>query len=316
MTEPFTCPPEHKHAAVSTCYQRHGCRCAPCRVATMKARSRRRKDVAFGRYDAVSRFVPAGPARAHVLELLKQRMTLNQIGHLAGITPHVVGVLVGTDNPPRKIIRTNADKLLAVTPKLHTLPDTGFVPATGTTRRIQALMVMGWSMTQQAALAGSHRGCFVRFLTVDRVTAATHRKTKAIYDELWDLAPDPQTTGEKSSVARTKAYAARRGWLPPMAWDDMDTDITPPDPTAAHDLDDESDRDSGDQVLVEMAIAGSNVLLTSRQREEAVTRLNARRLNDGEIANLLHVDKRTVLRIRQRLTLPAAVGPDKQPIAA
>lgn len=31
-TRVFFCPPEHRHGGALTCYQRHGCRCDPCRV--------------------------------------------------------------------------------------------------------------------------------------------------------------------------------------------------------------------------------------------------------------------------------------------
>lgn len=317
MTATDLCPTEHKHEAASTCYQRHGCRCAPCRVATMRTRLRRRKDIAFGRYDQVSYHVPADPARAHVVALLNRGMNVHQIGYLAGITPHVVGVLIDPEQQPKRICRSNSDKLLAVRHDLDALPDVAFVDATPTARRIQALMVIGWSMNQQSRLSGSTHGDFPRFLVADRVTAATHRKVKAVYDELWNLVPEATTNGEKSALARTKNFAARHGWLPPMAWDDIDTDVAPPNPAEVDlDAEDADEESHVDEILIELAMTGEPVRLTYAQRCEATLRLNSRGLADPAIAAVLHIDKRTVLRIRQHLDLRAAVGADKQPIAA
>lgn len=39
MSEPFICPPEHKHVETYTCYKDHGCRCSPC-VEKSRARHR------------------------------------------------------------------------------------------------------------------------------------------------------------------------------------------------------------------------------------------------------------------------------------
>ena len=181
------------------------------------------------------------------------------------------------------------------------------VDSMGTRRRIQALQAIGWSQPKIAALLGvrvrSWPWMASPHLLVER---ATRDRVAALYEQLWNQPAPRDTPHNRQSDTRSRNLAAARGWLPPAAWDDIDTD---PEPPAV-----DRDLDYVDDAAVELAIAGVQVPLTVADRCAAVTILNRRHLNDHEIAALLHLDPRSVLRIRARLQLPAAVGADRQPI--
>jgi hypothetical protein len=58
------------------------------------------------------------------------------------------------------------------------------------------------------------------------VSGATTRRVRDLYDDLWDQPPPQSTWGERISAAKARGHAARRGWPPPLAWDDDTIDHT------------------------------------------------------------------------------------------
>lgn len=193
----------------------------------------------------------------------------------------------------------------------HTGRLNSIVPATGTRRRIQALMTLGWS---QAALA-AHLGCRQQLLSDalqgDNVRRTTRDRIATAYEPLSVRRPPADTTGQRMSVNRTIALATRRGWAGPFDWDDIDNDPTPATALAAED-----DIDDVDVVAVELALGGSRVHLTTEERRLAVVQLHGRHHSDQQIAVLLGCSDKTIIRDRNHLGLPAAVGQDRRPIAA
>lgn len=93
-------------------------------------------------------------------------------------------------------------------------------PALGTQRRIQALAALGWRMADIANAAGYTRGheAVTRLLRVPTVQRKTADRIATAYDQLSGK-PGP------SNVVRTNAQ--KRGWAPPLAWDDIDNDPAP-----------------------------------------------------------------------------------------
>ena len=93
--------------------------------------------------------------------------------------------------------------------------------ATGTRRRIQALMRCGWSMSLLATRLGQPRQVLRAKLHVrGRVTPATAAAVRALYDELWDRPPPAGTRFERRAATMARRYATERGWVPPLAWDE------------------------------------------------------------------------------------------------
>lgn len=173
------------------------------------------------------------------------------------------------------------------------------VPATGTRRRIQALMTVGWSQSALSHHIGHRQTRISEWLRADTVRGSTHHRVAAVYEELSDTIPDTTTTRQRMSVNRTRALAARNGWARPIDWDDIDNDPAPPTAEPA--------RDAVDDVAVLLATEGQQVCLNPSERRQVVGRLHARGYNDTDIARFAMCTTRQVLRIRAELGLLANV---------
>lgn len=89
------------------------------------------------------------------------------------------------------------------------------IPALGTQRRIRALMALGWTSGDIANRCGWTTPQAVTVLLSGRryVYRSTAEKIAAVYDQL-SMTPGPST--------RNWREAARKGWPPPLAWDNID----------------------------------------------------------------------------------------------
>jgi hypothetical protein len=134
-------------------------------------------------------------------------------------------LLYGYRGETAKTIRSGtSETLLAFNPRLprehRQGTSTANVDATGSHRRLQALVALGFSLRMLADYSGYGRGYFKAILARDQIRENTAQAITELYDKLWDKKPIPVTTAEKHSVTKAKQIAAAKGWLPPMAWDD------------------------------------------------------------------------------------------------
>ncbi len=85
----------------------------------------------------------------------------------------------------------------------------------GAVRRLQALMTLGWPRRVLAEEAGYKGDVFSLVLNGRRqtLTLATHQRIADLYERLC------MTPGPSSS---TRIRAAKKGWAPPLAWNDID----------------------------------------------------------------------------------------------
>lgn len=94
------------------------------------------------------------------------------------------------------------------------------------TRRLQALAALGYN-DQRLARELDVDGAWVRRVllgeTGDVARLATLRKVSEVYDRL------SGTPAQGRWVNYAKRRAARHGWVPPLAWDDIDNDPNPAD---------------------------------------------------------------------------------------
>lgn len=165
------------------------------------------------------------------------------------------------------------------------------IDGTGTRRRLQGLAYMGWSrpligarlgITKQAVADLDRPGRPVRRDTANRIAR--------LYDEL-HMAPGPS-----SAVA---ALARKRGYQPPLAWDNID------DPTETPHRPTMRDSDIIDEVVVWRMTQGHRVdTPTPAERVEATRRLAYLGHSDPEISQALHIETRSVLRIRAQHGIP------------
>lgn len=169
------------------------------------------------------------------------------------------------------------------------------VDATGTRRRIQALMCLGWSQSEISRRTGIRQARLSAHLHTPHVTKSSRDRISRVYDTLCLQIPPTETTSQRISVNRTLALARRNKWAAPLAWDDIDNDPAPATVERTDEI---------DHVAVDRAIAGEKIHLTSAERRAAVTILHNRRYGGPLIAETLHCNEKTVNRIRHELGLP------------
>lgn len=206
-----------------------GCRCRPCRDAqTERLRAYRRRK-ALERWGAAEPvMVDADPVRAHVRALMEAGIGWEHVAQLAGVTASSVSRLLygnasSAEPPSRRMYRATANKLLAVSYDTP-LADGSRLDATGTRRRLQALVAVGYPGSELMRRIGKLPINWSYLLKRERVTAATARAVAALYDELWDQ-PPPEATDRQRAIATAARNRARaRGWPPPMAWNDGSID--------------------------------------------------------------------------------------------
>lgn len=225
MSDRYSCPADHKHAAASTCYIVHKCRCFACCLATSERARRREREKAAGTY--VSPLVDAGPVREHVQLLLASGLGWKRVAAVAGVGNTAVAQLIS---------RRTAEALLAVQPSLELLGDTALVPAKPYARRLQALVAIGWSQSKLARALGMTPANFRILREYERdqarrrrrgtfIYASTARAIVELYERLSFRVPAQPTKAERIAYLRSVSYARQRGWPVPMDWAAADDDF-------------------------------------------------------------------------------------------
>jgi hypothetical protein len=197
-----------------------------------------RKAKLYNRFE--NKFVDCQPVREHVQTLLDQGWGFRTIAAVSGVRLGQIQQLINGRSPsemnqryPRpqhltRILKTNADKLLAVRYDMAKSPGGALTASKGTQRRIQALVANGYSLAWQAEQIGWVVQNFVGLLKKDQLQVNTAK----LVDELFQKYAYKRRIGEtkelKYSITRALNNAARNGWVTAAAWDDIDTDIAPP----------------------------------------------------------------------------------------
>lgn len=172
----------------------------------------RKRQVAYGRWDV--RTDPE-PARAHLKALLAQGMTGRRVAEATGLAQRTI-----TDiNTGRyaTIATQTANLILNCHPNvpLERLSPNQKVDATGTIRRLQALMAMGWPGGKISAELGWRNEQLQRTRAGGhtQVTARTAIRVRDLYDRLWNI---------DGGDTRSRNTAIRKGWALPLEWDNID----------------------------------------------------------------------------------------------
>lgn len=204
-------------------YVKDKCHCAECKAANTAyhaAWSRRNLERQWGARPPA--LVDAEPARQHVHALMEAGCGYKRVAVLAGVTPGVIAkLLYGArhrgQGPSSRIRPATERKLLAVKADIA---DGTKVDATGTRRRLQALMSLGWSASELGRRIGVLPSNMHYPLHGEQVTAARARSIRHLYDDLWDQHPVPRNRQHAACITRATSAARRLGWAPPAAWDD------------------------------------------------------------------------------------------------
>jgi hypothetical protein len=279
-------------------YVKDRCRCTDCTAANTAAGRAVHRAQTYGRW---APFVDAAPVRKHIRELRAAGIGVEQIAVLAGIfTSHVRELgHHGRDGNPgiRRVRPETAQRVLRIRIDQANRAPRSHVSATGTRRRLQALIAAGWPHDELAARLGRSSAGLRRSMLSDSVTAQTAQDVSDLYEQLWNLRPPQSTDDQRAAANAARAFAAERGWLPPLAWDDIDSDS---DPGPRHHTQ-HAETDDLDEIAIERALAGDDVRLehlTPAEQDEVVRRLTERGKSIRDIAQQLATTKRTISRRR------------------
>jgi transcriptional regulator with XRE-family HTH domain len=185
---------------------------------------------AYGRWE--TGYTNAEPVRAHIQALRDAGVGSRKVHELSGVSRTTITALMtgrpfrGT-GPSSQVYKSTAEKLLAIPVPL------GYegralganIDATGTIRRLRALVAIGYAQNDIAKRMGwSATNASKLFIgSQTRVTTATARVVAELFDAL-SMTPGPSD--------RARNHARKHGWAPPLAWDDDAID----NPAATADL--------------------------------------------------------------------------------
>jgi hypothetical protein len=175
--------------------------------------------------------------------------------------------------------------------------DPAYTDATGTRRRLQALIAIGWPIRELARQMGwTGNPGLLLYGERQQVHKHTAALVADVYDRLWDV-PGPSV--------RSRRAAARAGYAPPLAWDDIDDPAATPSLDGGGDLVDEV----VDEVAVRRALDGDEataVRLTEAERVEFTRQLLRRGGGASAVSRRLRVSGGRARRLIEQASEAAA----------
>lgn len=257
--------PRHGRYAGVIAHARAGIpECDPCIAARRKAQSRASNLRKLGHKG----FVDATPVRRHIDALIAAGMTTHTIASRAGVSDTTV-LHAGRQHLEMHYLTAEAIFGVRATPYAQ-----GLVSAVGTLRRLQALATLGWSITAIHA-AAEELGVDLTLSVIryvlrrldPRVRVRTRDAVTTVYDHLSMRLPEPGR-----AVSLTRGQASKRGYLPPLAWDDIDDPNEVPEgwEYAAPRRENQHNRRATDPVVVMRLLEGERVPSTPEERSAAM----------------------------------------------
>ena len=293
---------QHVHGTRAA-YVKDRCRCAPCTAANAAAWAATNRARTFGQWEP---FLDVAPARDHIGQLRAAGIGVDQIAKLAGTSTSHIRELAEPGQPDkpsvRKVRPDTARRILSIAVTAANRAPRSHLDGRGTRRRVQALLATGWTHKLLAAQLGRTATNLKRSLVGEQVTAQTAAQISELYDRLWNSRPPHATAQDRVQIDATRTWARTQGWLPPLAWEDIDTDPDP-DPRDRHNRHrGDTDPDYLDEIAIELAVAGEGIRLdrlTLAEQDEVVRRLTDRGSSIPDIAAQLATTTRTVSRRRK-----------------
>lgn len=183
-----------------------GCPCPRCRRAENAYDKRRRFLNQTGR----TLMVDTAPVAAHLRGLFAAGAGWIQLAAISGCSTSTLHNLLTEQNP--RCRRATANKILAIQPG-DAIPDHRGIPATGTVRRVRALMTLAHTCRAISQACQIDHSTLSDLLT-GRLDAVSIGLANRVADGYRTLS---RTTG---ASARSRNRATRERWAPPAAWDD------------------------------------------------------------------------------------------------
>ena len=164
------------------------------------------------------------------------------------------------------------------------------IDVTGSRRRVQALIALGWSVRNIAERLGGTEMVVTHILTRPTITAAKAKRVAQVFDQMSMRLPPDTTPDERRAISRSRNRAAREGWVTPLAWDD---DIDNPDATPYR----PSGTDRGiDEQVIQLAMSGQRVIANAAERAEVIRRWKAAGRPINELDRLMGWNARRTAR--------------------
>lgn len=183
---------------------RAGCRCAPCRNANRLWRKRRELVGPLS--------IGASVVATHLNQLLDQGASRRSIATASGVSLNAVKQILSGRR--QRIRKSTAARLFAITSAPQgNLP----VDATGSTRRVRALMALGHPILDIRAASGINHTIMCNLLD-GSAARIWGRSASAVADAYERMC---MTVGTST---RSLNRARREGWAPPAAWDGINVD--------------------------------------------------------------------------------------------
>lgn len=231
--------------------------CDACARADLLASRRRSKRRTMGH-----EFTRPVGARLHarLVKLRADGARLDDIAAWAGISDSQVHRVIAGGPEQRIYART----WLA----LNTMRTQHLVTPVGAQRRLRALAWLGWSPAMIAAECGLHRDTIsdIRDKGIGS-TAKTRAVVAETFARLSMRMPPADTVTQRRAVGLVRSVARRKGWAPPLAFDDIDDPSERP-----HGGRRRTPRSEVDPVVVERVLAGDRLPMTTAERREVVAR--------------------------------------------
>lgn len=274
---PGLAPDDARHGSVAG--KSAGCDCFPCRIAINQWKVRRGRRIGYGTWRP---WVDAEPVRAHLKTLSDFGIGWERAAEVAGLSTATVSGLLytrGANRRSEKCRPETAAAILAVKPCIDNVSDWARTDGTGTIRRLRALVALGHTAQDLGDRLPLHTEALRRTINVGgRVTGVLARATRDLYEELSSVRPEGWTAN------RCRRMAVSKGWVPPLAWDDID------DPNEQPNLGGTERPDEFDETTVGQAVEGrltyAQIAVHRPDLIETVRRL-AKTLTDQEIGHLL-----------------------------
>lgn len=246
--------------------------CGGCQAANRSYLQRRTKRLADGTW--LPR-VDAAEVRAHVAGLQADGLSLAGIARAAGVDKSTV-----IDLPKRRWV-TGAVAAAIRSVRTGDAAPAGFVRSIGAARMVQALCALGWGYREQAHASGLSRTvlCYIGGHRHRLISTANLSRVRALFEQL---------SGTPGPSRQTRLAAQRKGWLPPLGWEDVEAGVAAQDDT---------DVSSVDEVAIERALAGDSVALTDEELAAAVQVGAGRGLSLAAMGRLLGLNPWAVQRL-------------------
>lgn len=221
----------------------------------------------YGRWEPS--YVDGNAAKAHLQRLVDAGFSLQLLSVLTGSHRLVMQRLHAHPGGEKLVVdRRTMAALLTVDPEsIHTIyeiaPDDTHVSGVGSRRRLRALVAAGWTQRELARMCQwtpENLGQFINH--PDRgLAAASARRIAAVFTEL-QLHPGGTST-------KSRRLAQRRGWAPPLAWEEDSIDDPASEPCVDPEGDDQTEVD---EIVIERCLTAwrSNTTPPAVSRAEQV----------------------------------------------